>query len=80
MTSKPAFTSPSHFRSYHGIPSRADHRVLGMLVRAHAENLPTPSIRALIKEESGLDIQVNDVERDAIVNAVIISPTAVDLP
>jgi argininosuccinate lyase len=64
----------------HGIPSRAAHRVLGMLVRAHAENLPMPSINTLIQEETGQDIQVNDAELDAIVRAEIITPTVVDLP
>jgi argininosuccinate lyase len=64
----------------HGVSSRAAHRVLGMLVRAHSENLPIPSIRALIKEETGLDIQVDEAELDAIVRAEIITPTVVDLP
>ena len=54
--------------------------MLGILVRAHSKNLPIPSIRALLKEETGLDIQVNDAELDAIVRAEIITPTVVDLP
>jgi argininosuccinate lyase len=64
----------------HGVPSRAAHRVLGMLVRAHSENLPIPNISALIKEETGLDIPLDEAELDAIVRAEIITPTVVDLP
>ena len=51
-----------------------------MLVRAQSENLPIPNISAFIKEETGLDIQVDDAELDAIVRAEIITPTVVDLP
>lgn len=64
----------------HGVSSRVAHRVLGILVRAQAENLPLPDISALIKEETGQEIQVNDAELDAIVRGETITPTVVDLP
>jgi argininosuccinate lyase len=64
----------------HGVPNRAAHRALGMLVRAQSENLPIPNISAFIKEETGLDIHVDDAELDAIVRAEMITPTVVDLP
>ena len=64
----------------HGVPNRAAHRALGMLVRAQCENQPTPNISAFIKEETDLDIQIDEAEINAVIRAEIITPTVVDLP
>ncbi|MCL4487444.1 MAG: lyase family protein [Chloroflexi bacterium] len=64
----------------HGVPNRAAHRALGLLVRAESENQPPPNISAFVKEETGLDIQVDAAELDAVVRAERIPPTVVDLP
>ncbi len=64
----------------YGVPNRAAHRALGLLVRAQAENRPAPDLSAFIKAETGLDIQVDETELAAIVRAETITPTVVDLP
>lgn len=63
-----------------GVPSRAAHRALGMLVRAQSENQPIPNISTFIKEETGLDIHIDETELAAIIRAETITPTVVDLP
>ncbi len=64
----------------YGVPNRAAHRALGMLVRAQTENQPPPNICAFIKEETGLDVQIDEAELDAIVRAETITNTVIDLP
>ncbi|MCL5960930.1 MAG: lyase family protein [Chloroflexi bacterium] len=64
----------------HGVPFRTAHRVLGMLVRAESRNQPLPDISALIREETGLEVDVDQSELMAIIRTDVILPDAIDLP
>lgn len=63
----------------HGVPFRAGHRILGSLARAHHLGEPAPDLRAMIKEETGRDVDVDQKEIMDIVLGNKLAPTTFDL-
>jgi argininosuccinate lyase len=64
----------------YGVPFRAGHRILGSLARAHHLGEPAPDLRAMLKQETGRDI---DVDQDDIMDIVLgnkLAATTFDLP
>lgn len=63
-----------------GVPFRTGHRVLGALARAHHLGEPLPDLKALLKEQTGRDI---DLDQDEIMDIVLgrrLWPTTFDIP
>src|SRR5262249_32576844 len=77
-----AGSSEAHDRLVYdfGVPFRTGHRVLGALVRNHFLGEPPLDLRALLRQETGRDIDVDQQEIMDIVLGKEIRPTTCDLP
>jgi argininosuccinate lyase len=75
-----AGSSEAHDRLVYdfGVPFRVGHRVLGMLVRAHHLGEPMPDLKALLRAETGRDIEVDQAEIMDIVLGRQLWPTTFD--
>jgi argininosuccinate lyase len=64
----------------YGVPFRAGHRILGSLARAHHLGEPAPDLRAMLKQETGRDIDVDQKDIMDIVLGNKLAPETFDLP
>ncbi|MPZ57228.1 MAG: hypothetical protein GEU91_12175 [Rhizobiales bacterium] len=65
-----AGSSEAHDRLVYdfGVPFRTGHRVLGAMARAHHEGEPMPDIKALLRQETGRDV---DIDQNEIMDIVL---------
>jgi argininosuccinate lyase len=77
-----AGSSEAHDRLVYdfGVPFRTGHRILGALARAHHLGEPAPNLKAMLKEETGRDIDVDQSEIMDIVLGRKFWPTTFDVP
>jgi argininosuccinate lyase len=77
-----AGSSEAHDRLVYdfGVPFRTGHRVLGALVRSHFLGEPPADLRALLRQETGRDIDVDQQEIMDIVLGKRLWPTTFDFP
>jgi len=77
-----AGSSEAHDRLVYdfGVPFRTGHQVLGALVRNHFSGEPALDLRALLRRETGRDIDVDQQEIMDIILGRRLSPTTFDLP
>ena len=77
-----AGSSEAHDRLVYdfGVPFRVGHHILGSMARAHHYGEPAPDLRALIKAETGRDVDVDQGEIMDIVLGRRFWPTTFDFP
>jgi argininosuccinate lyase len=77
-----AGSSEAHDRLVYdfGVPFRTGHRVLGALVRNHYLQEPPLDLRALLRQETGRDIDIDQQEIMDIVLVKRLWPTTFDFP
>ncbi|MCC6889214.1 MAG: hypothetical protein IT536_11830 [Hyphomicrobiales bacterium] len=77
-----AGSSEAHDRLVYdfGVPFRSGHRILGSLVRAHHLGEPAPDLKALLKAETGRDIDVDQAEIMDIILGRRFWPSTFDPP
>jgi argininosuccinate lyase len=77
-----AGSSEAHDRLVYdfGVPFRTGHQVLGALVRNHFAGEPPLDLRALLRRETGRDIEVDQQEIMDIILGQQLTPTTFNLP
>jgi argininosuccinate lyase len=77
-----AGSSEAHDRLVYdfGVPFRSGHRMLGAMVRADYLGEEMPDLNAMIREELGRDVNVDQNEIMDIVTGRKLSPSTFDVP